>query len=285
MITADKIIKSAEWIKSHHHTLKKLQVGMILGSGLGELADEIENAVRIPYKDIPYFPSSTVAGHKGQLVIGTLEGVSVIAMQGRFHYYEGYTMQQVTFPVRVMRELGCETLIVTNACGGMNENFKPGDLMLIDDHINFTGSNPLIGENLDKYGPRFPDMSRAYTPELKDLALKTADELYYNLQRGVYAAVSGPVYMSAAELIMLRRLGADVVGMSTVPEAVTARHMGMNVLGISCITDMAIGETIEGITHEEVMEVAEKTKPRFKSFVRSLLKNGQDGLWRITEGE
>ncbi|MCE7791092.1 purine-nucleoside phosphorylase [Salipaludibacillus sp. CUR1] len=285
MITADKIIESAEWIKSQHHTLMKPQVGMILGSGLGELADEIENAVRIPYTDIPFFPSSTVAGHKGQLVIGTLEGVSVIAMQGRFHYYEGYTMQQVTFPVRVMRELGCETLIVTNACGGMNENFKPGDLMLIEDHINFTGSNPLIGENLDKYGPRFPDMSRAYTPALKDLALKTADELHYNLQRGVYAAVSGPVYMSAAELIMLRRLGADVVGMSTVPEAVTARHMGMNVLGISCITDMAIGETIEGITHEEVMEVAERTKPRFKSFVRSLLKNGQHGLWRITEGE
>ncbi|UCZ54694.1 purine-nucleoside phosphorylase [Bacillus shivajii] len=263
----------------------KPTIGLILGSGLGELADDIENAVKMEYHTIPHFPTSTVAGHKGQLVIGELEGVNVIAMQGRFHYYEGYSMQEVTFPVRVMKQLGCETLIVTNACGGMNESFKPGDLMLIDDHINFTGSNPLIGPNIEELGPRFPDMSKVYTESLREHALQVAEKIDLNLQRGVYTAVSGPTYMSGAELIMLRKLGGDVVGMSTVPEATIARHMNMNVLGISCITDMAIGESIEGITHEEVMEVAEKAKPIFKNFVRTLLKDGNEQLWAIKEGE
>ncbi|MBU9714762.1 purine-nucleoside phosphorylase [Evansella tamaricis] len=257
---------------------KEPTIGLILGSGLGDLAEEISSPVAISYNDIPHFPTSTVEGHKGQLVIGELEGKQVVAMQGRFHFYEGYSMQEVTFPVRVMKLLGCESIIVTNACGGMNEKFKPGDLMLIEDHINFTGANPLIGSNLDELGPRFPDMSHAYTPKWRDHALRVAEQNGIELQQGVYAAVSGPTYMSAAELIMLRKLGGDVVGMSTVPEVIVARHMDMFVLGISCITDMAIGETIEGITHEEVMEVAAKTKPRFITLIRNILKEYDGGI-------
>ncbi|ADU30052.1 purine-nucleoside phosphorylase [Evansella cellulosilytica] len=263
----------------------KPQIGLILGSGLGDLADEIEKAVIIPYDDIPHFPVSTVEGHKGQLVIGELEGKNVIAMQGRFHYYEGYPLTEVTFPVRVMKVLGCESMIVTNACGGMNADFKPGDLMIIDDHINFIGDNPLIGPNLEELGPRFPDMSHAYTPILREHAMTVVLELDFEVKRGVYAAVSGPTYMSAAELIMLRNFGADVVGMSTVPEVIVARHMGMSVLGISCITDMAIGETIEGITHEEVMEVAARTKPKFKALVREILKKSDDSTWAAKGGQ
>nr|WP_280768308.1 purine-nucleoside phosphorylase [Salipaludibacillus daqingensis] len=283
MTTVKMIQESAEWIKQQAEM--KPIVGLILGSGLGDLADEIEKAVYLSYENIPHFPTSTVAGHKGQLVVGTLEGIPVMAMQGRFHFYEGYSMQEITFPVRVMKELGCESLIVTNACGGMNENFQPGDLMIIDDHINFTGGNPLIGENLDEYGPRFPDMSTTYTPALRDHAFEAAEKLGQTIQRGVYAAVSGPTYMSGAELIMLRKLGGDVVGMSTVPEAMVARHMSMNILGISCITDMAIGETIEGITHQEVMEVAAKAKPRFKALVRHVLASGDRRLWNQKEEE
>ncbi|MFA9556065.1 purine-nucleoside phosphorylase [Evansella sp. AB-rgal1] len=275
----EKIKQSVQFIQGKINV--KPEIGLILGSGLGDLADDVTNAVKIDYRDIPHFPSSTVEGHKGQLVIGELEGKIVCAMQGRFHFYEGYSMQEVTLPVRVMNLLGCESLIVTNACGGMNEQFQPGDLMIITDHINFTGANPLIGANYDELGPRFPDMSHAYTPKLREHACKVAETLHINVQQGVYAAVSGPTYMSAAELIMLRKLGGDVVGMSTVPEVIVARHMNMNVLGISCITDMAIGETIEGITHEEVMEVASKAKPRFIKLVRSLLQEGDNQLWSI----
>lgn len=283
MTTVNMIQESAEWIKKKIN--KQPIIGLILGSGLGDLADEIDHPVHLSYEDIPHFPSSTVAGHKGQLVVGTLEGQPVMAMQGRFHFYEGYSMQEITFPVRVMKELGCESLIVTNACGGMNENFQPGDLMIIDDHINFTGGNPLIGENLEQYGSRFPDMSKTYTPALREHAFEAAEHLGQTLQRGVYAAVSGPTYMSGAELIMLRRLGGDVVGMSTVPESMVARHMSMNILGISCITDMAIGESIEGITHQEVMEVAAKAKPRFKALVRHVLKTGNSEMWNSKEEE
>ncbi|WP_416149640.1 purine-nucleoside phosphorylase [Salipaludibacillus sp. HK11] len=283
MTSVNMIQESAEWIKQKI-TVEPM-VGLILGSGLGDLADEIDQPVHLSYEDIPHFPTSTVAGHKGQLVIGSLEGKPVMAMQGRFHYYEGYSMQEITFPVRVMKELGCESLIVTNACGGMNDDFQPGDLMIIDDHINFTGGNPLIGKNLDGYGPRFPDMSNTYTPALREHAFESAEKLGQEIQRGVYAAVSGPTYMSGAELVMLRKLGGDVVGMSTVPEAMVARHMSMNILGISCITDMAIGETIEGITHEEVMEVAAQAKPRFKTLVRHVLKTGKSELWHSKEEE
>ncbi|MFD0674303.1 purine-nucleoside phosphorylase [Cohnella sp. GCM10027633] len=247
------------------------QIGLILGSGLGELANEIENAVRIPYESIPHFPVSTVEGHAGQLVIGTLQGKPVVAMQGRFHYYEGYTMQEVTFPVRVMKALGVRQLFVTNACGGMNPAFKPGDLMIIQDHLNLTGANPLIGANEPTLGPRFPDMSRAYTPELLKLVKDTAAALGIEVQQGVYAGISGPNYLPPAELVMLRRLGGDAVGMSTVPEVIVASHMAMQVIGISCVTDMAIGEELEPLSHEQVIEVANRTKPRFITLVKEVV--------------
>lgn len=255
------------------------KVALILGSGLGDLAEEIEEAVVFPYYELPHFPVSTVQGHKGQLVAGYLEGIPVLAMQGRFHFYEGYSMAEVTFPVRVMHAVGCESLIVTNACGSMNKEFLPGDLMLITDHINFTGANPLLGENLAELGERFPDMSNAYEPKLLQLAESSAEKQGIQVRKGVYSAVSGPTYMAGAELKMLRFFGADAVGMSTVPETITARHMKMKVLGISCITDMAVGEEIEGITHEEVMEVAAKAKPAFKKLVRSVLASGDQHTW------
>lgn len=247
------------------------RVGLILGSGLGVLADEIEQAVHIDYEQIPHFPESTVAGHAGKLVIGKLNGMPVVAMQGRFHYYEGYSMSVVTFPVYVMKQLGIDTLIVTNACGGMNRAFAPGDLMLITDHINCTGDNPLIGPNLEEFGPRFPDMSRAYTPELIALAEAKAKELGIKVQKGVYCGVSGPTYMTPSELIMLAQVGGDAVGMSTVPEVIVASHAGLSVLGISCVTDMAIGEELEPLTHEQVVEVANRTRPRFISLVKSIV--------------
>jgi purine-nucleoside phosphorylase len=247
------------------------QIGLILGSGLGELADDIQEAVRIPYELIPHFPVSTVEGHAGQLVTGRLHNKTVIAMQGRFHYYEGYSMQEVTFPVRVMKALGADHLIVTNACGGMNPAFKAGDLMLIQDHLNMTGANPLIGTNESALGPRFPDMSRAYTPELLTLVRKSAQSLGIEIQQGVYAGITGPTYMTPAELTMLRKLGGDAVGMSTVPEVIVASHMAMKVIGFSCVTDMAIGEHLEPLSHEQVIEVANRTKPRFIALVREIV--------------
>ncbi|BAU29120.1 purine-nucleoside phosphorylase [Aneurinibacillus soli] len=247
------------------------EIGLILGSGLGVLADEITDAVRISYGDIPHFPVSTVEGHKGELVVGTLEGRTVAAMQGRFHYYEGYTMQQVTLPVYVMRQLGISSLVVTNACGGMNRAFAPGDLILIGDHINWTGDHPLIGANLSMFGPRFPDMSDAYTAEYRKRARTKAVELGIAVKEGVYAGISGPSYMTPAELTMLARLGADAVGMSTVPEVIAASHAGLKVLGIACVTDMAIGEELAPLTHEQVMEVANRTRPRFLSLVKAIM--------------
>ncbi|WEK55409.1 MAG: purine-nucleoside phosphorylase [Candidatus Cohnella colombiensis] len=247
------------------------RIGLVLGSGLGDLANDIEDAVRIPYETIPHFPISTVEGHAGQLVIGKLQNQVVIAMQGRFHYYEGYSMQAVTFPIRVMKLLGVDHLFVTNACGGMNPSFKPGDLMIIRDHLNFTGANPLIGPNDSSFGPRFPDMSRAYTPELISLVQETAQSLGIELQQGVYAGITGPTYMTPAELIMLRMLGGDTVGMSTVPEAIVASHMSMKLIGISCVTDMAIGEDLEPLSHEQVIEVANRTKPKFISLVKAVV--------------
>lgn len=250
----------------------KPEVGLILGSGLGDLADQIENKISISYSEIPHFPESTVEGHAGQLVVGTLSGKKVIAMQGRFHFYEGYSQKEVVFPVYVMKALGIHTLIATNAAGGMNASFRAGDLMIITDHLNMTGSNPLIGPNDIKLGARFPDMSRAYTPELITLAKQVAQKQGIQVQQGVYAGVSGPTYMTPAELIMLRKLGGDAVGMSTVPEVIAARHAGLNVLGISCITDMAIGEELEPLTHEQVVEVANRTKPIFMNLVQGILK-------------
>lgn len=257
---------------------RKPSIGLILGSGLGDLGDDVEDAVRIPYAELPHFPVSTVAGHAGQFVAGKLEGRDVIVMQGRFHYYEGYAMRQVVFPVYVMKQLGVATLVVTNAAGGMNRSFRAGDLMLIKDHINWTGDNPLIGENDSRLGVRFPDMSAAYDPEYRRMATELAGEVPgddgepLRLVEGVYCGVSGPTYMTPSELTMLARVGGDAVGMSTVGETIAARHAGLRVLGISCITDMAIGEELEPLTHEQVVAVANRTKPKFKSLIRAFVR-------------
>lgn len=246
-------------------------VGLILGSGLGVLADEIEQPIRIPYRDIPGFPVSTVAGHKGQLVTGQLEGLSVVAMQGRFHYYEGYSLQQVTFPVRVMRKLGIGSLIVTNASGGINTDFAPGDLMLIRDHINMLHDNPLMGRNDENVGPRFPDMSQGYSQALLRVAQAAADKIKMPLREGTYLATSGPTYETPAEVRMMRKLGADAVGMSTVPEVISAVHAGMEVLGISCIANMAAGILDQPLTHNEVIESTEKVREDFLKLVKTIL--------------
>ncbi|MGM0899965.1 MAG: purine-nucleoside phosphorylase [Bacillota bacterium] len=265
-----KIKNAAEFLKDKFN--QPVQIGLILGSGLGILADEIENPVKIPYSDIPDFPVSTVEGHAGQLVFGTLNGVVVAAMQGRFHFYEGYSMDKVTFPVRVMKELGIEHLIVTNAAGGVNESFSPGDLMLISDHINNMGTNPLIGPNDAELGPRFPDLSEAYSKDLRKLARDTASRLDIAVQEGVYVGNSGPVYETPAEVRMLRILGGDAVGMSTVPEVIVARHSGMKVLGISCISNMAAGILDQPLSHDEVIETTEKVKATFLLYVKELVQ-------------
>ncbi|MFZ3577086.1 purine-nucleoside phosphorylase [Virgibacillus sp. DJP39] len=250
----------------------KPTLGLILGSGLGVLGDEIEQPITIPYKDIPHFPESTVTGHKGQLVIGSLEGKQVIAMQGRFHYYEGYSMQQVTFPVRVMKELGIESVIVTNAAGGINKGFEPGDLMVITDHINNMGDNPLLGPNDDRLGVRFPDMSQVYNRELVKHAQSCANQLGLSIQKGVYVGNTGPIYETPAEIKMLRTLGGDAVGMSTVPEVIVAGHAGIKVLGISCISNMAAGILDQPLTHDEVMETTEKVRENFLQFVKKIIQ-------------
>ncbi|MFC7371173.1 purine-nucleoside phosphorylase [Fictibacillus iocasae] len=251
---------------------KAPEIGLILGSGLGVLADEIQSPVVLPYSDIPGFPVSTVEGHAGQLVIGELEGKMVIAMQGRFHYYEGYSMEKVTFPVRIMKLIGVNSVIVTNAAGGVNTSFKAGDLMLITDHINNIGDNPLIGTNTAEFGVRFPDMSEAYTKELMDTARGVSKALNIPMQEGVYVANSGPSYETPAEVRMLRVLGADAVGMSTVPEVIIARHSGMKVLGISCISNLAAGILDQPLTHDEVMETTEMVKANFLALVKGIVK-------------
>lgn len=249
----------------------KPKAALILGSGLGALADELAEAVWAEYGEIPGFARSTVAGHAGRLVYGKLGGVPVVAMQGRFHYYEGISPRQLAFPIWTMATLGAEALAVTNAAGGLNPQFQVGDLMLIADHINFTGTNPLIGPNPERFGPRFPDMSRAYTPELRELARKTAEELAIPLQEGVYLAVSGPSYETPAEILSFRRLGADAVGMSTVPEVIVAAHAGLKVLGISCISNMAAGLGAEKLDHHEVIEVTNRVQLRFKTLIAEIV--------------
>ena len=269
MKLTEKIQEAAGFIRSIADF--QPEIALILGSGLGTLADEIEEARVIEYSAIPHFPVSTVAGHAGRLVLGMLEGKKVAAMQGRFQYYEGYTMQQVTFPVYVLKALGCKALVVTNACGGLNRDFRPGDLMLITDHINIL-PNPLIGPNYEELGPRFPDMSRAYDPQYRELALEVGRDLGITLRQGVYMAISGPSYSTPAELRMLITLGADTVGMSTIPEVIVANYLGMRVLGISCITDMALPDELEPLTHEQVVRVANETRPRFINLVRAWLR-------------
>ncbi|SFA72722.1 purine-nucleoside phosphorylase [Lentibacillus halodurans] len=248
------------------------EIGLILGSGLGVLAEKIENPVTFPYKDIPHFPESTVSGHKGQLVTGELEGKQVIAMQGRFHYYEGYSMQQVTFPVRVMKELGIHSIMITNAAGGINKLFKPGDLMLITDHINNMGDNPLLGPNDETLGERFPDMSQVYDEAYLRHANDCAARLGLNVQEGVYVGNTGPAYETPAEINMLRTFGGDAVGMSTVPEVIAAEHAGLRVLGISCISNMAAGILDQPLTHHEVIETTEQVREDFLRFVKEIIR-------------
>jgi purine-nucleoside phosphorylase len=267
----ENIQNAARFLKEKYTNTPK--VGLILGSGLGVLADEIENPVKIPYNEIPDFPISTVEGHAGQLVFGLLNGVEVVAMQGRFHFYEGYGMDKVTFPVRVMKELGVGMLIVTNAAGGVNESFEAGDLMIITDHINFMGTNPLIGPNDSKLGARFPDMSEPYSKELRAIAKEIASQIKLNVKEGVYFGNPGPVYETPAEVRMVRTLGGDAVGMSTVPEVIVARHSGMKVLGISCISNMASGILDQPLTHDEVIETTERVKANFLLYIKEIVKS------------
>lgn len=247
------------------------RVGLILGSGLGGLADTLDEAVVVPYKNIPHFPRSTVAGHKGNLVIGRLAGTPTFAMQGRFHYYEGYPLEDVVLPVRVMARLGVETFVVTNAAGGLNEEFEPGDLMLIEDHINMFGTNPLLGPNVDEFGPRFPDMTNAYDRDLRELARSVATGLDIELKEGVYMGLTGPTYETPAEIRAFRALGADAVGMSTVPETIVARHMGVKVLGISCISNMAAGMLPEPLSHDDVVAVTSRIGETFGRLVTTVV--------------
>jgi len=261
--------KAADYISSKIKSPP--EIGMILGSGLGALGDEVENPVIIAYRDIPYFPRSTVTGHAGQMVIGTIEGKKVLVMQGRFHFYEGYSMETVVFPVRVMKLLGIKNFLVTNAAGGVNTSFNPGDLMIITDHIKFDLDNPLRGANIDSFGPRFPDMSDGYTKNLRLLAKKAGESLGIPVREGVYALMGGPSYETPAEIRMLRTLGADAVGMSTVPEVLTAVHAGMKVLGISCITNMAAGVLDQPLNQEEVIATAAIASDNFISLIKKIL--------------
>jgi purine-nucleoside phosphorylase len=246
-------------------------VGIILGTGLGKLAHEIRAEKIIAYEDIPHFPHSTVESHKGKLIFGTLGGKQVMAMQGRFHYYEGYTMQQITFPVRVMKALGINTLVVSNACGAMNPVFKKGDVMLMTDHINLLGDNPLIGPNDPELGPRFPDMSEPYSQRLLKLAEDIAIDLKIKVQKGVYVAVAGPNLETRAEYRFLRTIGADVVGMSTVPENIVARHMGMDVLGVSIVTDECFPDSLKAVTLEEVLAAAGEAEPKMTALLKEFI--------------
>jgi purine-nucleoside phosphorylase len=272
--TYDEIKQASDYIKTN--TRHQPRIGLILGSGLSPLAGDIEEADRLPYSQIPNFPVSGVEGHAGQLVIGRLAGQTVLAMQGRTHFYEGYSMQHITLPVRVMCLLGIQILIVTNAAGGVNQNFKAGDLMLIVDHINmagYGGSNPLRGPNLTEFGPRFPSMTRPYDFELVSLARRVAGEQNLTLREGVYTCLAGPTFETPAEIRFLKAIGADAVGMSTVPEVIVARHAGMRVLGISSITNIAVAETgtTQETTHEEVLETGQKIVPRLIALLKGVL--------------
>jgi purine-nucleoside phosphorylase len=248
------------------------RVGLVLGTGLGALAQEIDAEALIPYPEVPFFPRSTVESHKGQLVCGRLAGQSVVAMEGRFHLYEGYSPWQVTFPIRVMKELGCQLLIVSNAAGGLNPLHNKGDLIVIEDHINLMALNPLVGPNDDRLGPRFPDLIEPYHRELQNLALKVARELNIVAHRGVYVAVVGPNLETRAEYRFLRAIGADVVGMSTVPEVLVAVHAGMKVLGFSIVTDMCLPDALHPVRIEEIVAVANEAEAKLRSIVRGVLE-------------
>lgn len=282
-MTYEKVQEAAEFIRAKYD--KPIQTAVVLGSGLGAFADDVENAVIIRYEEIPNFSRSTVEGHAGQLVLGELNGVSIAVQQGRFHYYEGYEMEQVMFPMRCFGVLGVKNIILTNAAGSVRTSNKQGTLMLIRDHINLMGVNPLRGANDERFGPRFPDMTQVYDFEFQQIAAQAAKEIMQErfeqgiektfrqiLRRGVYCALSGPTYETPAEIRMFRMLGADAVGMSTVPEAIAARHFGMRVLGISCLTNMAAGMSDDIIHHEEVMETGAKVAGIFKELLKRIIQ-------------
>ena len=278
----ERAVETAQFIRSNYS--HEIGTVVVLGSGLGAFADELENAVRIPYEDIPHFVRSTVAGHSGQLVLGHIAGMHIAVQQGRFHFYEGYSMEQVMFPMRAFGRMGIQNLILTNAAGSLNTDIRPGELMLISDHMNCMGVNPLRGANDERFGPRFPDMTAVYDAELQTIAHEAAEtisqERFENgsdeekrdlLKRGIYCALSGPTYETPAEVRLSRMFGADAVGMSTVPDAVAARHQGMKVLGISCITNMAAGMEEGGIDHEHVMATGAQVAHIFKELLRRII--------------
>ncbi|KPL18430.1 MAG: purine nucleoside phosphorylase [candidate division Zixibacteria bacterium SM23_81] len=267
----EMITETAEFLLSR--VKSKSKVGIILGSGLGALGEEIQKEAVISYEEIPYFPVSTVEGHAGRLLFGKLGGKKVVAMQGRFHYYEGYSMQEITFPVRVMRALGAEVLVISNACGGLNPQFKPGDIMIIRDHINLLGINPLLGPNEDELGTRFPDMSEPYDRKLIALTEKVALEEKIKVQKGVYVAMTGPTLETAAEYRFLRTIGADVVGMSTVPEDIVAIHGGMRVLGLSVVTDSCLPDALKPASHKEIIKVAAEAEPKLTKLMKRVIES------------
>jgi purine-nucleoside phosphorylase len=261
--------QTAEFIRSKYD--RDVQLALVLGSGLGAFADDIKDAVRIPYQEIPNFAHSTVQGHAGQLVLGEVNGISVAIQQGRFHYYEGYDISQVIFPMRVFGVMGVKSVILTNAAGSINTNFRPGSLMVIRDHVNLMGVNPLRGKNDERFGPRFPDMTEAYNRGFIEIAITEGQAIGVDLRRGVYTGLSGPTYETPAEIHMLRTHGTDAVGMSTVPETIIARHMGIKVLGISCITNFAAGIIDQNIDHEEVMETGALVAAKFKELLQGVI--------------
>lgn len=265
-----KIKEASDYIKSVSDVVP--QTGIVLGSGLGVYVEKIENPVVIPYNEIPHFPQTSVEGHEGRLVLGKTEGVDVAVFQGRFHHYEGHSLENVVLPARVLSLLGAKNLILTNASGGINETYRPGDLVLITDHINMTGGNPLAGSNIEELGPRFPDMTQAYDLQLQEAVQKASRGLGFNLKKGVYAGVLGPTYETPAEIRMLKIVGGDLVGMSTVPEAIAANHAGLRVAGISCVTNMAAGIGGEKLKHEDVKIVAQKAMNLFSDLVSASVK-------------
>ncbi|EGR31195.1 purine nucleoside phosphorylase, putative [Ichthyophthirius multifiliis] len=265
----DKALQATQYVQSKIQ--QPPEIGLILGSGLGEFADEIEDKVYIPFGDIPHFKKSTVAGHAGKLVVGKVGNKTVCCMQGRYHYYEGHTMQEVVFPIRVLKLLGIKKLVVTNAAGGISKMINCGDLMIIRDHINLMGSNPLFGQNDERFGPRFPDMSEVFNKELSDVVAKHMKNLGIGVKKGVYVAFTGPSYETPAEISMAKTAGGDAAGMSTVPECITANHMGIKVVGISCVTNMAAGVTEFKLNHQDVIDTANYVKSCFKQLLKNCI--------------
>ena len=265
----DRAQRAAEQIRSRVNV--RPSVAIVLGSGLGAFADELTDSTSLAYKEIAGFAQATVEGHAGRLVIGRAGEVLIAAMQGRFHFYEGYSLEDVTFPIRVLKLLGVRTLILTNAAGSLNTEFTPGSLMVISDHINLMGVNPLIGRNDERFGPRFPDLTSTYDPDLQSMVIEEATAMNIDMRRGVYAALTGPSYETPAEIHMVRTLGADAVGMSTVPEAIVARHMDMQVIGISCITNLAAGVSDRPVDHSQVIATGERVREQFTELLRRVI--------------